>query len=68
MVFRRPGESATRRPVKERLRKPTRIASIQVAETDPEIERLEREARWHEKEAERYRERACRYRRNHRQY
>ena len=66
MTYRRPDKNATRRPVKERLGRPTRTPYVQ--DTHPELERLEREARWHEKEAARYREKARRWRRDNRHY
>ena len=52
MTFRQPTESLPRRPVKERLGKPVHTSRVYVPETHPEVERLEAEARWHEREAE----------------
>ena len=49
-----------RRPVKEKLGKPTNIARVQAEELYPEVYRLETEARWHEREAEKRRKRASR--------
>ena len=56
ITHRRPAEVPTRRSVKERLGKPVNTARVYASETHPELERLEAEARWHKREAERYRE------------
>ena len=54
----------SRRPVKKRLIKPVHTSRVYVSETHPELERLEAESRWHEREAEKYREGARRWRRD----